>query len=221
MSPATAHQLPTEFIPNGHICPHCNTHELRQFQAKAHDVGSREIEIGIIECRLCKFAWQWPVSRTRQESREYFQENYQNKDPNSYFDPVLRKKIACMELEFVETLVGAPGSILDIGAGDGAFLQVASAGGWKAVGLDPAAEQNHQNESGVQIISGTVDDIDVNQKYDAITLWDVIEHVDDPRDLIEKCVSLLAIGGYLILETGNYQSAERISNGSNTRRHKS
>ena len=141
MALAVAHQPPTKFIPNGDTCPYCNTHKLRKFQAKAHDVGSRNIEIGIVECQACNFAWQWPNSRTKHESIEYFQENYSNKESNSYFDPITRKKIACMELEFVKALVGAPGAILDIGAGDGAFLQVATDGGWKAVGLDPAAEK--------------------------------------------------------------------------------
>ena len=67
--------------------------------------------------------------------------------------------------------------------------------GWKAVGLEPAAERNREDERGFRIIAGTVDDLDPAERYDVITLWDVVEHVDDPRGLIEKCVSLLTLGG--------------------------
>jgi SAM-dependent methyltransferase len=202
------------FVADPNVCPHCNTSLIRNFVANAHDVGLHSVKIGIMECRVCDFAWQWPVARTKQESIDYFQNEYSQKTSNTYFDPVQRKKIAHLELEFLTTLVKTPGTLLDIGAGDGAFLQAAVDEGWKVMGLEPAAERSYEDEKGFRIIAGTVDNIGTGQKYDVITLWDVIEHVDDPRDLIAKCVSLLNIGGYLIVETGNYQSAERIASGS-------
>ena len=178
--------------------------------ANPHDMGSRNVKIGVIECEACNFAWQWPVARTKQDSIIYFQTEYSQKMQNTYFDPVLRRKIAGLELDFVRKLIKTPGRLLDVGAGDGAFLQAAVDEGWEAVGLEPAAERDREDERGFRIIAGTVDDLDSAERFDVITLWDVIEHVDDPRGLIEKCVSLLNIGGYLVLETGNYQSAERI-----------
>ena len=83
---------------------------------------------------------------------------------------------------------------LAVGAGDGAFLQAAVDEGWEAMGLEPAAERNREDERGFRIIAGTVDDLNYAERYDVITLWDVIEHVDDPRGPIEKCVSLPNIG---------------------------
>lgn len=198
------------FSANPETCPFCNTKNLRKFAANPHDMGSRKVKIGVVECKVCNFAWQWPVARTTQESIIYFQTEYAQKMQNTYFDPVLRGQIARLELDFVKTLVKTPGRLLDVGAGDGAFLEAAVDEGWKAVGLEPAAEQNREDERGFRIIAGTVDNLDPAERFDVITLWDVIEHVDDPRGLIEKCTSLLNIGGYLVLETGNYQSAERI-----------
>ena len=198
------------FSANPEACPFCNTRTLRKFLANPHDMGSRNVKIGVIECEACNFAWQWPVARTKQDSIIYFQAEYSQKLQNTYFDPVLRRKIAGLELDFVRKLIKTPGRLLDVGAGDGAFLQAAVDEGWEAVGLEPAAERDREDERGFRIIAGTVDDLNSAERFDVITLWDVIEHVDDPRGLIEKCVSLLNVGGYLVLETGNYQSAERI-----------
>ena len=46
--------------------------------------------------------------------------------------------------------------------------------------------------------------------YDVLTLWDVIEHVEDPLGLLTAAVERLKPGGWLVVETGNYQSAERL-----------
>ena len=202
-----------EFVLNGDRCPYCRTHKLRKFNVKAHDVGSKDIDIRIVECKACRFAWQWPTSRSTQESVEYFQQNYSDKKNDSYFESTTRREISQIQLRFVNSLMESPGTILDVGAGDGTFMKVAIDGGWRAVGLDPAAKQTRDIEGGSQLISGTLEDLNSEHRFDIITLWDVIEHVDDPQNLIRECVPLLRPGGYLIIETGNYQSADRISGG--------
>ena len=96
-----------DFSANPEACPFCNTRRLRKFAAIPHDMGSRNVKIGVVECEVCNFAWQWPVARTKQESIVYFQTEYSQKMQNSYFDPVLRKKIAGLEFDFVEACQNA------------------------------------------------------------------------------------------------------------------
>ena len=99
---------------------------------------------------------------------------------------------------------------MDVGAGDGAFLQAAVDEGWRQWDWSPPLNETAKTKEGFGSLPAQWMIWEFAERYDVITLWDVIEHVDDPRGLIEKCVSLLNIGGYLVLETGNYQSAERI-----------
>ena len=47
--------------------------------------------------------------------------------------------------------------------------------------------------------------------YDIVTLWDVIEHVEDPLGLLISAMAHLRPGGWLVVETGNYQSADACS----------
>ena len=121
------------------------------------------------------------------------------------------------ELSFVEALFDAPGSLLDIGAGDGTFIAQAANRGWKCIGVDPAASQDaHSQMSGTgtcRLIKGTLSDLDPAQQFDAITFWDVIEHLDDPENVLRAAVPFLKEDGVLIIETGNYQSIGRIMSG--------
>ena len=44
------------------------------------------------------------------------------------------------------------------------------------------------------------------EKFDLISMWDVIEHVCDPKTNLEKVFDLLKPGGYLVITTGNIDS---------------
>lgn len=48
------------------------------------------------------------------------------------------------------------------------------------------------------------------QKYDAITLVSIIEHLDDPLGVIQKCFELLKPNGVFLLKTPNYQCWNRF-----------
>lgn len=100
------------------------------------------------------------------------------------------------------------GRLLDVGCGNGGFLFFAKSIGWtvKGLDLDPLAVEA-ATSLGLNVIQGTLDDIlDDAVLYDWITVSHVIEHVYDPRDLVEKCFRLLKPGGYLWIDTPNAES---------------
>jgi len=51
------------------------------------------------------------------------------------------------------------------------------------------------------------------QAFDVVTLWDVIEHVEDPAELLVRVRERLRPDGFVVIETGNYLSAGRIEMG--------
>lgn len=63
--------------------------------------------------------------------------------------------------------------------------------------------KNHLKHS--DLILGQIEDIK-KEKFDYIFLWDIIEHIYDPKKTIKKCYELLNDGGYLIIETQNVNS---------------
>jgi len=113
-------------------------------------------------------------------------------------------------LQALQRITGAGNgrSLLDIGAYIGVFVEVAAQSGWDAWGVEPsdwaAAEaQRH----GLNVICGTQYAPELTGKqFDVVTLWDVIEHVADPKAELARSRDLLKPGGILVLHTMDIDS---------------
>jgi len=94
------------------------------------------------------------------------------------------------------------GKTLDIGSGPGLFLRLVKKNGGEAVGveLNARAAERSAREIGVRVISGTIDNV-ADRDFDTITLWDLLEHVRDPKGLVVDCALRLKSGGRLFIET--------------------
>lgn len=106
-------------------------------------------------------------------------------------------------LDLVEKYVPTKGRLLDIGAAGGSFLCVAKRRGWQISGCEPNRwlcgwASTHY---GIEIQPGTVFDLreSNHQSFDAITLWDVLEHTPDPKAVLTECQRLLKTNGLLVV----------------------
>lgn len=112
---------------------------------------------------------------------------------------------SCTEkLAFVKKLVPPGRRMLDAGANFGHFLKVASRR-YRAVGVEigAAAVRWSRERFGVENHLGSIYDLppEIRGSYDVVTLWDVIEHVPDPRGALERLAAAIKPGGYLMLST--------------------
>lgn len=98
--------------------------------------------------------------------------------------------------------------LLDVGSGDGAFLDFAGAAGWDATGLDPDPVAVAAGRArGRRVVAGGVEALgDEAASYDLVTASHVIEHVHEPRAFVAALFGLLRPGGRLWLETPNAKS---------------
>jgi 2-polyprenyl-3-methyl-5-hydroxy-6-metoxy-1,4-benzoquinol methylase len=198
-------------IPNDKSCPFCNGAALRHYLAPAHD--AKDETVNIVECRSCEAGWQWPLRRSEQQSAVVFENAYAQHDDGSYFDLTKRDSVANCQVDFILEKMAQPGRLLDIGCGDGNFARHMANRGWDVTGLDPALSQGSVEMVALgrlSLQSHGLADLPADQLFDVITLWDVVEHVEKPDQLIEQAVAYLAPGGILVAETGNFQSAGRI-----------
>lgn len=93
------------------------------------------------------------------------------------------------------------GKLLDFGAGNGAFVQAAAAKGWKTVAFDfSETAKKILSKKGISQITET----HLNDKYDAITLWHVFEHLPNPEQHLNRFYEALSPGGILVLALPNY-----------------
>ena len=82
-------------------------------------------------------------------------------------------------------------------------MEIAAQVGWDVLGVEPSSwAVGEAQKRGLPVIEGTQDSPDVvGKRFDVVTMWDVIEHVDDPNAEIAKVYDLLKPGGWLVAHT--------------------
>jgi 2-polyprenyl-3-methyl-5-hydroxy-6-metoxy-1,4-benzoquinol methylase len=107
----------------------------------------------------------------------------------------------------VRFLQGESGKLLDVGCGNGNFLRHAQARGWRAVGVEPDLEAAKIAEShGCSVFRTAIEDFSPGTAYDAVTIWHVLEHLDDARSLLSRLAAALAPDGMIVIATPNPES---------------
>ena len=103
--------------------------------------------------------------------------------------------------------VGARGPLLDVGCAGGLFVHMAREAGYEAAGCDVIAAQIEYGvrEVGLDLRVGELADLALPDcAFGVVTLWDVIEHVRAPSELIREAARILRPGGHLLLRTPNF-----------------
>ena len=164
----------------------------------------------VAECTDCRLAYQSPRP-SLEASLAYMDMRWRSQD--AYVADVERQRNrAQAQTAILAPLVGARPRVLDFGAGIGTFVKVARELGWEAVGVErsiPALERATRQNA----IDLEPDLYAVDGEFDIITLWDVIEHQRDPVGVVAELRTHLRPGGWMVFETGNWESWNRLATG--------
>jgi len=97
------------------------------------------------------------------------------------------------------------GRLLEVGCSYGYFLEVARRAGWRAEGVEISGyAAGVASSKGFEIHQGELQALALDPgSYDVIVMWDVIEHLLNPAEVVERCAELLLPGGALIARTPN------------------
>ena|SRR3989344_3814760 len=106
-------------------------------------------------------------------------------------------------LDEIERYASNKGRLLDVGAATGYFLELAAKHGWQTHGIEISEyAASVARAKGLAVRTGTLETVEVPQSScDVVTLWDVIEHVPDPKAALRRIHSLLRPGGLLAINT--------------------
>ncbi len=112
----------------------------------------------------------------------------------------LKKKV-----KLIKKLNHGSGKLLDIGAGTGDFLVAANKKDWQVFGVEVNENARSLAKKKSILLESKIDSY-TNQKFDVVTMWHVLEHISDYRDVLQKCHALLNKNGVLVIAVPNYKS---------------
>jgi SAM-dependent methyltransferase len=157
-------------------------------------------------CQTCRhlFAWPIPPSTLQIYSSDYFSGAAGGFGYVDY-DRDKRPMAFTFEryLDMLAQFSPSGASLLDIGAATGFFLDVARKRNWQTYGIEPSDyAANIGREKGIPIKTGVLEERDFRpNSFDAVTLWDVIEHLPEPRATLLTIHQVLKPGGILAINT--------------------
>jgi 2-polyprenyl-3-methyl-5-hydroxy-6-metoxy-1,4-benzoquinol methylase len=138
------------------------------------------------------------LSERRYYENDYFRELAWDQ-LEGYRDGIYRDALAWIERQ------AGRGRLLDVGCGCGFFLREALERGWEAEGIDPSRESIDYLRATLGNVGtrGTLDDCETGERFDVITMINVLDHLVDPWKDVAKAAARLKTGGLLYVRVPN------------------
>jgi SAM-dependent methyltransferase len=153
-------------------------------------------EPALVRCAACQLLFRAGATadppRERLSEAERRLEERVAERRTAHFDELLRA-------------AGAPGRLLDVGAGIGALVRLAGERGWRAVGVDvDPAVVAHARAHGLDVRLGELATLALPARsFELVTLCNVLDFASDPVALLAECRRVLVPEGRIFLRTPN------------------
>ncbi|KKT25826.1 MAG: Methyltransferase type 11 [Parcubacteria group bacterium GW2011_GWA2_43_9b] len=183
------------------ICPICGSGRNKFFCAPNG--------FDIYDCQNCGVGFVWPIAGDSADiyRAEYFNGGLADNRNNKfgYVDYEEDKRaMAGTFLTYLERVARyiVAGRMIDIGTATGYFLDLAKAKGWLTGGVEISAYAAAiARDKGHKMFLGDVGDLAACEQYDVVTMWDVLEHLPNPKKYLEDVNKILILGGLVAINT--------------------
>lgn len=194
-------------------CPYCNSRNITTY-IECTDYFLSQEPFHIMECTDCGIRFTHPVPAPENmgayyKSEKYFSHSNSRQSLMGIIYNVARHFTLAGKRRLVNSLISDKNnrSILDIGCGTGHFLHTMQEAGWQAKGYEISTEAvqfacSHFNLN----VLPAPQLMDETGTFKIITLWHVLEHVQDLSGYLNKIHSILDADGRLILALPNPES---------------
>lgn len=148
----------------------------------------------------------------RQQLRQEYAGVYDEQQLERHVRSFLGTDVADAQVVLLSAIVGPGSSVLDVGCGYGAFVAAAARQGFAAVGVEraPVELRHARRTAGRRIVDGDGLRLPVGDgAVDAVTLWNVLEHVEDVDGTLREAGRVLRPGGTLVAIAPNYAVVRR------------
>ena len=191
-------------------CAICGERRTRRLYTK--------FEWGIERCLGCGLVYANP--RAPEEailarySAEYFWKEYlpQAGAPDGRIDERVIDERNAEMLALIRRCAPDARRLLEVGSGAGLFLKAAARAGWEVAGveLSDAGAAFARDRLGLDVRSEPAEAMSFPPaSFDVAVMFDVIEHLFQPRPVLEAVRRALAAGGTLVVSTPNFDALSR------------
>lgn len=189
-----------DFMKDEIVCCVCGNKDPGNFRLKY-----QKEKFAVVTCNVCSFHFIPPYYR-----KQIVYTQYKNADvtaairKGNNWVKIQRHKL---RFRFIKKFI-KKGRLFDLGAGWGHFMLAGKELGYDVYGVEISEQPYLYCVNDLKLPVDHIDffEMDENKKFDIITMWDVLEHIDKADDFLAKCSKLTMPGGYLFLQVPQIDS---------------
>lgn len=162
-------------------------------------------KFSVVECNKCSFTFIPPYFRKQISYENYKDENVANAVRNgNNWVKIERHKLRYDLIKKYK----ANGSLFDLGAGWGHFMLTGQMLGYDVYGIEIAEQPYLYSKNDLKLPVDHIDFFEMKEdkKFDIVTMWDVLEHIDEADDVIAKCARITVKDGYIVIQVPQIDS---------------
>lgn len=200
-------------------CPLCQNENNESFLSSTNIHGRYLIDPGenffLLKCKNCGVFFLSGVTINEEYYKKYHEPGYYDQRPkghlawiNRILSYLSKRSTARKEKFIIRNLGNRPKiSILDIGCGSGEFLAQLDNDIFKKTGVEINPEGYELcRQKGLQVYGQEIGQLNFADKFEAITLWHVFEHLEKPDQMLRSIHANLNDDGLLVFQMPNASS---------------
>lgn len=162
-------------------------------------------KFSVVECNKCSFTFIPPYFRKQISYENYKDENVANAVRNgNNFVKIERHKL---RYDLIKKYKPS-GSLFDLGSGWGHFMLTGQMLGYDVYGIEISEQPYLYSKNDLKLPVDHIDFFDMKEdkKFDIVTMWDVLEHIDKADEVIAKCARITSKDGYIVIQVPQIDS---------------
>lgn len=164
----------------------------------------------LIRCRNCHFICLDNTKLLKDEVEKLNLFKYESNESKSFYFSK-RNELTKRAVKYADILkiYKIQGRLLDVGCSYGIYSKIFKIYGYNITGIEISkdAVKYSSEKLKLNVVNGDFESYNFhNKSYDIITMFDVIEHFEDPYKVIKKIRFLLNKNGIVIIQTPNIDS---------------
>ncbi|MDN6311041.1 MAG: class I SAM-dependent methyltransferase [Psychroflexus sp.] len=175
--------------------------KIKDFAHTQEEFELREVEAGLYKTQ------KLPKDLDRfYDFEEYISHDQNRKGFIGHIYDTVKNYMFSQKLNLIKKYASEAPQILDYGCGTGDFLKFLQDRDYAVQGIEPTEKaQKIASQKGLKIHASLQE---INEKFDVISLFHVLEHVEDFQSLIKQLRGKLNANGILIIAVPNHKSKD-------------